>query len=846
MVPLLMPSRRLLVRAAWLSAVLLVVGATGPIGASAQNEPRGEPLDRASSQALGARDAAARQALRDVAGADGRGVDGPLDAIGYDLARLYRSEKAEGKAATAARPPGMPVEDGLVTIDAVARADDPAGLRADLEALGLRGGATAGRLVSGRLPVEALGGAARLESLHSAYPAYAATAQGRVVSQGVESIQADALRSALETDGAGVTVGVISDSYDTAPDDAVATTAADDIASGDLPNRNRIAVLDDGTAGSDEGRALMQIVHDVAPGADLAFHTGFGGRAAFANGIRDLADEAGASVIVDDVINFGEAMYQDGVVAQAVADVTARRDVAYFTSAGNQGTQAYGSPFRASGADPRLGATGASVHDFDPGPGDDPLQRITIGAGVSVQLSFHWSQPAASAGGAGAQSDLEIYIADKTGTIRAQARRNNVGGDPFEVLSFENDDIDADGDGRIDTTFQVGIERVRGPAPERMRYVLFAPIGGADLNEHVAAPTAALTERASVFGHANAREASAVGAALYTVTPPFFDGAPLVNSYSSVGGIPILYDETGRPISPQQRDKPDLTAPDGVNTTFFGSDFEADDDSFPNFLGTSAAAPHVAGLAAVLRSSAPALTSNQVRRALAESAVDIEGVFDVVAGSAFPIPSGAGADPYSGTGLVRGSRVEVPAVEVDDVAVEATGDRRATVRWTEGPAARARDYRVQQSYFGRPYEPVGPTRSGGEGRYQVAIDSLQVGTHRFRVAWTRTDGTTQTSRPVQATVELGRSVRLSTPFPNPTDGGVRVEIASDTEQNVLFVLYDRLGRRLGVVASARVSANKPRTVRIPGGRLHRYASGTYFLRALGESFVDTVPVVLVR
>jgi hypothetical protein len=141
---------------------------------------------------------------------------------------------------------------------------------------------------------------------------------------------------------------------------------------------------------------------------------------------------------------------------------------------------------------------------------------------------------------------------------------------------------------------------------------------------------------------------------------------------------------------------------------------------------------------------------------------------------------------------------------------------------------------------------VGPSQPGGEGQYQVAIDSLQVGTHRFRVAWTRTDGTTQTSRPVQATVELGRSVRLSTPFPNPTDGGFRVEIASDTEQNVLFVLYDRLGRRLGVVQNARVSANKPRTVRIPGGRLRRYASGTYFLRALGESFTDTVPVVLVR
>ena len=70
----------------------------------------------------------------------------------------------------------------------------------------------------------------------------------------------------------------------------------------------------------DEGRAMLQIVHDVAPGADLAFHTAYTGFAGFANGIVDLAN-AGARVIADDVIYLGEPMFMDGVIAQAVDQI---------------------------------------------------------------------------------------------------------------------------------------------------------------------------------------------------------------------------------------------------------------------------------------------------------------------------------------------------------------------------------------------------------------------------------------------------------------------------------------------------------------------------------------------
>src|SRR6202041_1444323 len=83
----------------------------------------------------------------------------------------------------------------------------------------------------------------------------------------------------------------------------------------------------------DEGRAMLQIVHDVAPGASLAFYTADDSEADFASGIGKLA-AAGAKVIADDVGYFDEPFYQDGILAQAV-DAVEAQGVTYVSAAGN-------------------------------------------------------------------------------------------------------------------------------------------------------------------------------------------------------------------------------------------------------------------------------------------------------------------------------------------------------------------------------------------------------------------------------------------------------------------------------------------------------------------------------
>lgn len=106
-------------------------------------------------------------------GRDLEGKDGPLAKMGEDLAHLYFAYRAHRQASQpglfeppAGLPDGLPVAEGRVTIDATAH-ERGARLKADLDALGLAGGAVAGPVISGRLPIEALPEAAQLESLRS-------------------------------------------------------------------------------------------------------------------------------------------------------------------------------------------------------------------------------------------------------------------------------------------------------------------------------------------------------------------------------------------------------------------------------------------------------------------------------------------------------------------------------------------------------------------------------------------------------------------------------------------------------------------------------------------------------
>lgn len=214
---------------------------------------------------------------------------GPMRRIGPDLTELYLEHQSylrrgltrSSGNAFAPSNPLLRLQGGRINIEAIA-AGNPADLLADLQALGAEHVAMVGRHVSGSLPIQALDKLTRTANLAFARPVMAGRRVGLVTSQGDAAMNSDDLRAQKGVDGTGVKVGVLSDSFD------CLGGAAADVASGDLPSN--IMVLDDLTgvdcAGAiDEGRGMMQLIFDVAPGADLSFHTAFRSEADFADGI---------------------------------------------------------------------------------------------------------------------------------------------------------------------------------------------------------------------------------------------------------------------------------------------------------------------------------------------------------------------------------------------------------------------------------------------------------------------------------------------------------------------------------------------------------------------------------
>jgi subtilisin-like proprotein convertase family protein len=469
------------------------------------------------------------------------------------------------------------------------------------------------------------------------------------VSEGDRTHRADDGRAAFLVDGTGVKIGVLSNGVD-----SLATSQG----TGDL---GPVTVLTGQAGTGDEGTAMLEIVHDLAPGAQLFFATADPTQAQFAQNIRDLRT-AGCDIIVDDVIYLDESPLHDGqpgaststlgLIEQAVNDVTAAGAL-YFSSAGNEGNKddatsgTWEGDFNANGT-PAVLAGAGPAHNFGDG-GQSVL--VPFGAGSDTPPILHWSDPVDTS-----NNDYDLYDLDGSLTTIFDAStdtQDGVGGDdqPFE--------------GIFGGTF----------SGERLVVALFSG-STRFISLEIFRGTLAINTTGSSHGHSQAAAAFSTAATPATTgfgpgepNGPFpnpFTSANVSETFSSDGPRQLFYQANGSlfgagVLSGQGliRQKPDITAADGVATSVTG---------FNPFFGTSAAAPHAAAIAALVKSSNLALTPAQIRTALTSSAIDIEA---------------AGTDRDTGAGIVMGFQA-LQASGATGIAVLGLGNQTFTEAGGDG------------------------------------------------------------------------------------------------------------------------------------------------------------------
>jgi len=467
--------------------------------------------------------------------------------------------------------------------------------------------------------------------------------------------------------GTGVKIGVVSD--------GVQNLLAAQL-QGELP---AVTVVNQATVGAgtgDEGTAMLEIVHDMAPAAQLFFHAaglppaGPGlppdvTQVTLVNAFMALAG-AGVNVIVHDIGFFDEPIFQQGVVA-AVSEALGQSGISVHAAAGNDAlTHAARVPAVGTGRGPdnKPGPFAGCPADPDNvvaiAPNGDTTFDILIEPGIPQVFALQWSEPRAvfPTPTRGGFTDLDLYLMDE-GLTQC-----------YGVSDLEQ--FDGTGD-----TFEgfFGVSPFAVPTRAKLVVTVF------DTSSAVAPPIIDLrwsgasaidvpTAAASIDGVANFTSglAAASGAVFNNVLEPFSSQGPVeirTTTDCAPGTVKAPLDPCDGVAGPATRTfiSPAWVTPDRVPVSGVGG--------FPTvFGGTSASAPRAAGCDAL------------IRQAVGSPASPVAPIFARLAASAIDIAP-PGVDNGSGAGLLNcpgaASTAALRLRQEPETTLVVTGDTREVV-----------------------------------------------------------------------------------------------------------------------------------------------------------------------
>lgn len=524
------------------------------------------------------------------------------------------------------------------------------------------------------LPATALDSASKLPGItYVGLPRYARAQRapvsgpiaytGSVTTEGDQILGAARFRNLTGITGQGITVGVISDG-----DDHIAESQK----TGNLPvtianNPNDVGSF---KSKGDEGTAMMEIIYDLAPGVKQLGFCGPQTQVDFLTCLDDFAQDIGANVIVDDLGFPGGPMFSDDDFNTGIQTFSKDHpNIRLVAATGNDGTGYWqGSWTPMTVATTVNGQSYTQAQNFDTsGVQTAFLQIDHVPSGDKIAYLVEWNDPWINdpkSTTANDPNDYDVVIFDNP--------NGDSSGSPGKAVACNQGININPNSGSCTTKSPAQAFNTPGPQPvqgnqwtasQSTYYLEVFQHGGTpgtnlkilvfDVTSPVELSVTPSTA-GSVFGHPALPYPSEISVGAINASSAL-SGTYTIEPFSSQG--PVEYGVTGEPTI--SIPKPDFVAPDCVSVSSAGS--------FPSpFCGTSAAAPHIAGLVALLMAGYPDQSPYTLLQEAATQpgTPDPNGIFgfgvpvltNLLNGGILPVPGAAISAPANGTIIKTGQQ----------------------------------------------------------------------------------------------------------------------------------------------------------------------------------------------